>query len=94
MYDILGGYVGLFIGYTISQVPLFLISCISWTRKLFRTITRDTHENCLEEVSVLEESTITQNDASSEDESMDHRPENTKKEGCQDYLQDANVIGN
>lgn len=36
--DGLGGYVGLFIGYTISQAPSLLLSFITWIRTVPKSL--------------------------------------------------------
>lgn len=39
LYNIsLGGYVGLFIGYTVAQLPSHLMSFIDWQRKMFQKL--------------------------------------------------------
>ena len=40
-----GGYVGLFIGYTVSQAPSLLLSFIGWIRKVPKSLKRLLNEN-------------------------------------------------
>ena len=35
VYSFLGGYIGLFVGYTVSQTPLMVMKCVTHTRTAF-----------------------------------------------------------
>ena len=46
LYNIsIGGYVGLFIGYTVAQLPTHLMSFIDWQRKMFQKLKKSVKPN-------------------------------------------------
>ena len=45
LHNGVGGYVGLFIGYTISQAPSLLLSFIGWIRNVPKSLKRMLNEN-------------------------------------------------